>query len=157
MIADFLKDMIKIYPGEHKEYLSWVLREGKVYNDQQTLKKVPAFVQIKACFQNSYDFACINYSPHVKYIEGYYLFNDFGLPLEHAWNTVDGKLVDTTSQKYFSDNPPCEWFGIEVDLEIIKECAVSDAPDHITPLPYYYETRIRKSERGLKWKESAGK
>ena len=48
----------------------------------------------KCCYENSYKLADLLYNHDIKYVEGY--LNMKGLPIEHAYNCIDGKYVDIT-------------------------------------------------------------
>lgn len=50
--------------------------------------------QPKCCYENAYKLSDRFYDRDIKYVEGY--LNMKGLPIEHAFNCVDGKYVDIT-------------------------------------------------------------
>lgn len=54
--------------------------------------------QIRQCFENSYALSRLLHRKGIacQYCEGYAGYDGWGIPFEHAWNIIDGKIVDTT-------------------------------------------------------------
>ena len=52
----------------------------------------------------------------VGYCEGYMISSSLPIPIEHAWNVVDGKVVDFTSSlwDWKADDEKRIYFGVEM-------------------------------------------
>lgn len=66
--------------------------------DKDTIEKIKKYVnpQPKGCYENAYKLCDRIYDERydIKYCEGY--INMKGIPIEHAFNSVNGKYVDIT-------------------------------------------------------------
>ncbi len=60
--------------------------------------------QIKQCFYNSQLLAACDDTGQIKYVEG---FLGCIIPIPHAWNSINNKLIDVTLRPY-PDDPPVE-------------------------------------------------
>jgi hypothetical protein len=59
----------------------------------------------KECFSNAAKFSS---ETGADYVEGYALRTDFPLPVLHAWNVLDGRMIDTT----LDDPRKFEYLGV---------------------------------------------
>jgi hypothetical protein len=50
----------------------------------------------QCCFQNAQTLATRYHTGRIKYHEGVIITGDLPVPLDHAWNSINGKLVDVT-------------------------------------------------------------
>lgn len=144
MIRKYLKNMATITSGTQSEYFSWLLENGTKYTEQIESKK-PTYVKLKRCYDNSMKYS---FNENVDYVEGFYITDIVGFPFEHAFNLKDGNVIDVTSSKF--GFKVVEWFGIVLSNDIIFEYQMSDCPEWITTLQYYFYTHIKKQKI---WKE----
>lgn len=137
-----------ITPEPHKGYLNWILENGTNFT-QADFKEVnvPDFVEMKMCYSNSLKYSVLS---DADYFQGFFIFKDIPILLEHAFNVVDGKVIDTTAQynigRRGKSHKPSEWFGIKLSNRLIHEyVADSDRlPDWVMPLQWYYTKYISK-------------
>lgn len=63
---------------------------------EEEIQQIKKYVRPKPkmCYENAYKLADVLYTRDIKYVEGY--LNMKGLPIEHAFNCVDGKYCDIT-------------------------------------------------------------
>lgn len=85
--------------------------------------------QTQQCYRNAQVTAMTTVIPwdmDIYYVEGYVLPGaDFPLPIEHAWLSLNGKVIDTTlrhpggrGRRIFGAIPEgWEYFGVEIDIE----------------------------------------
>lgn len=106
--------------GSGEAYYKWVLKSGKLFTEREDAKKFhPTFKkQFKGCYYNA-QFMAIGYK-RLKYYEGWGVTERVGIPFEHGFNVIDGKVVDIS----WCDG--IEYFGIELPLgfvmgEMLKE------------------------------------
>ena len=64
----------------------------------EEIKQIKKYVkpQMKQCYKNAYHMADFFEDLGVEYVEGYLNMN--GLPIEHAFNVIDGKYFDITME-----------------------------------------------------------
>ena len=79
--------------------------------------------KVKQCFYNAQS---IGLAGTIGYVEGY--ADSVGIPMEHAWNTINGKVIDMTWKMNNNDQPVLgvipegwEYFGVELDHELIVD------------------------------------
>lgn len=113
-----------------------MLEKGKYYTDIEPVDKIPHFVEIKQCYNNSLIAALLE---NYKYIQGYYVTDAFNCPFDHAFNlTQNNKVLDFTAKK--SDIKVNEYFGVEIPRDILLDFVELPLPvkEAFTPLQYYF-------------------
>ena len=112
----------------------FILQHGKHYQSNPMTKEEIAFMEevawktcgykMKQCFYNAQSLAMT--SPKIKYVEGY-LYSGI-IPVEHAWNTLNNKVIDFTMSHANNDKPilgdiPEGWdyFGVQLSSGPIAE------------------------------------
>lgn len=79
---------------------------SEVFTDDE-IEQIKKYVnpKPKMCYENAYKLADRLYGlgKDIKYVEGY--INMKGLPIDHAFNCVDGKYVDCTIELALGKNP----------------------------------------------------
>jgi hypothetical protein len=119
-------------------YYDWILANGKEYTNLPLTgiakSKTEKYLRFnnpmpKMCYANSADFA-LRYKD-VGYCEG---FGVSIIPCEHAWNVIDGQLVDNTWR--FSDIEGKSYFGVIVPKNLLKKVMKID--DGMTILQTLY-------------------
>lgn len=73
--------------------------EREIFNT--AYKKVKRKTFMKNCFLNSLQLSMADKTGSIKLVEGYAFKY---IPMEHSWNTINGKLIDITFN--ISDNKP---------------------------------------------------
>lgn len=91
----------------YKNIYDFVLREGKMYESNPltseenkfTMKRIKSlngrFAQHQ-CFHNSGSLAISDLKGKIKYVEGFIFKKSLDIPILHAWNELNGKVIDLT-------------------------------------------------------------
>lgn len=108
---------------------------GLVYNHKHLL---PSINQ-KECYKNSLLAALV--IPELEYWEGFYVTEGIPLPLNHAFNVENGKVVDFTAVK-FNINVT-EYWGIRVPHNVLEEYVETD--QWITALQFFLQKSSKSS------------
>ena len=91
----------------YKNIYDFILREGKVYQSQPFTSEERKFVikRINSlngsfapnqCFSNSGKLAMCDSKNKIKYVEGFIFKEETGIPILHAWNEINSKVIDIT-------------------------------------------------------------
>ena len=72
----------------------------------------------------------------IKYVEGYVLVAECPLPIDHAWISVNGKVLDTTLKVIGTIPDGWEYLGVELPLQAVDH-AIVDHEAHISLLDDY--------------------
>lgn len=140
-VEQFLKGMVQIRSGMQKpegfHYScpeEFILQNGKHYasspltaEEMGVLKKLARTTcryKMKECFYNAQHLATM--ASGIKYVEGY-LYSGI-IPLEHGWNTINGKVIDFTMYHQNGGKPilgeiPAGWdyFGVEMSTGSVRK------------------------------------
>lgn len=132
MIRDLFADASP--DSKQRQYYDWLLEKGREYKveplTKTNAKVVQGFIagfepQMKRCYANAAYFAMMR-PKKVRYCEGYGISL---IPTEHAWNVIDGQMVDITwrpekrdegeigKQTYFGIIIPTKWVKANVGIE----------------------------------------
>lgn len=107
-IIQFLKMVSKNAYGFQKKLYTDMLNDAQSVDvvpvdevfDEDTIDKIVNRIQpeMKGCYQNAYRLCDRIFDPRyiIKYCVGY--MNYHGIPIEHAWNSVNGKYIDITKE-----------------------------------------------------------
>lgn len=99
-LKEHLHLLQSITSGKQQLFFEWQFNNSKECKVEKTPKEIKkGKPQIKQCYQNSVDVVLLN--ENVKYCEGFVLF--MGIPIEHAWNKIDDKYFDVTSDFALKD------------------------------------------------------
>jgi len=141
---------IEISDGD-VEYDKLLLRHGRMYQGRVLSDSVAAWKrwkktakpQLQDCFCNAASFAIDH--DQARYCEGYWL--GAMLPTLHAWNMVDGQIIDFTLElveKKLKRKPDlaCLYFGVEVPTIFVAE-QIADTEQFAQVADLY----LRKLER----------
>jgi hypothetical protein len=111
-----------------------LLQEGKMYDSQpftdeeravlENLARTTCRYRMKECFYNAQDLAQV--SNEIEYVEG--VLCSGLIPIEHGWNTINGKVIDFT-MSHANDGKPIlgqipegwEYYGVELPTQSIRE------------------------------------
>ena len=103
--------------------LSDVFTEEEIERIKKDVRPLP-----KMCYENAYKLADRLYDldKDIKYVEGY--INMHGLPIDHAFNSVDGKYVDCTIELALGKDPRKDSYVKigEYDLDKVREVLVEN-------------------------------
>lgn len=114
-IISYIEGFLDILPedGKQREFLEWKLKNAKLLTHVKTdeiSKEYPEIgeyikrnlhdINMKECYRNAGKLAMD--VPGVDYIEGEISYH--GIPIEHAWNKIDGKYFDITKDILFPKN-----------------------------------------------------
>ena len=144
-------------PGEYhySTPADFVLQHGYEFESQQlteeeldTLKSTVSSLcryEVKKCYYNASQVTLTN--PEIKYVEGFYRIHD--IPLQHAWNSINNKIVDVTIKRSAGSDMPfgeehtpilgiipadMAYFGVELSRELItNRFGKMDTGDQWTP------------------------
>lgn len=118
-------------------------KESKIIDlEEKELNEINEFYKnqgkkpkLKDCFANAQKLVT-NYSGKMKieYVEGFYQFNDFPIPLEHAWVRINGKDFDPTMH-FNKRNKADEYYGKEYSKKEIYKNQIDTG--RYTPIGRY--------------------
>ena len=139
---EFLKSMQKIRGLGMKDkgyYYSgaedFLLQHGKHYQSQELTKEESDYLKklyyetkrykMKQCFYNAQSLSQFS-GDKIKYVEGY--LHSGIMPIEHAWNTLNGKVLDFTMSHANNGKPilgiiPAGWdyYGVDLPTNMITK------------------------------------
>lgn len=92
----------------------------------------------KECFRNALLATLVH--DELEYWQGYYVTEGIPLPLEHAFNVKDGKVVDFTSVKF--NISVVEYWGVKIPREVLQEYQKTE--QYFTALEYYFREIYKK-------------
>ncbi len=114
-VVNFIRLMAQTASGKQKEYYENMAKDIKPVQcvplsdifSQSEIREIRSVVapKIKCCYENAYHFASRmqeSLGREILYCEGYMLFH--GLPIEHAFNKIDGRYVDITAELALKDD-----------------------------------------------------
>ena len=109
-----------------KTYMTWVLKKGKSFSSpgkltakgKQDIKESRYSTRARECYYNAQMLA-INDSRY-KYYEGWYLWEDIPIPLEHGFNVRAGKVIDTTQHSQNKQRKR-SYFGVHIPTSFIRK------------------------------------
>lgn len=91
----------------YKNIYDLILREGKLYKSQpftseenksvtKRIRSLNGTFAPHQCFSNSGKLAMADHKEKIKYVEGFIFKEEIGIPILHAWNEINGKVIDIT-------------------------------------------------------------
>jgi len=91
----------------YKNIYDFTLKEGKVYASQPFTSEEHKFVTKRVrslngtfapnhCFLNSGKLVMADSKDKIKYVEGFIFKKEDEVPILHAWNEINGKVIDIT-------------------------------------------------------------
>lgn len=121
---------------KQRDFYEWALKNGKQFNTivNKPIKNLDFSPKIKQCFYNSQRIALFN---KVKYFEGWAISKLIHLPVEHAWNVIDGKVLDST----WGDG--IDYFGIEIPNNFISKYWLKTKSADNLLIPYYIQEVLK--------------
>lgn len=143
-LRSFLQNISSIIgPNPRGLYYSslydFIYKNGKLYQSSKLtdremleLKEVldsSDYYKQKECFFNAQKIAVNNLGINIKYVEGFLFDNKVPIPIEHAWNTINDKVLDFTC-KHLNEGKPI----IGVIPEGLEYIGVALSPKRIIKL-----------------------
>ena len=126
-IINYFKQFAKMTSGNQKDFWDWKLENAQVLTHVKTdeirdqypeidewIKNNKVNIVQKQCFRNAGQL-CINVDG-VDYVEGEILYH--GIPIEHAWNKIDGKYFDITKDILFPHNSDYAEYVKIIELDV---------------------------------------
>ena len=107
---------------------------GLVYEYSHLLSSI----ELKSCYKNSLLASLVN--DDLEYWEGFYVTEGIPLPLNHAFNVKEGKVVDFTAVKFNISVE--EYWGIQVPKEVLE--AYMETEQFYTALQFYFMNYSKK-------------
>jgi len=80
--------------------------------------------QARECYANAQRLAH-NSDGEIKYVEGFYLFDDFPFPIDHAWNEINGKFFDPTLLGRGKDSSKVHYYGKVIPMKQVVDNMLS--------------------------------
>ena len=130
LLEDWLRMQQKLYgsqrmwgvEGDAKaaDIFAWMLANGQ-YLDRDIektheLKEVSYYEpQMKECYTN----ALMMVTEGMSYWEGWMVGEEIPIPIEHAWNILDDKVIDFTSTLWGRDDEKRIYFGVEIPYDFV--------------------------------------
>ena len=112
-LINYFKQISGITQGRQKDFWDWKVENAKLLNHVKTddirkqypeidsyLKRNKTSVNLKECYRNAGKL-CMGVEG-VNYVEGEISYH--GVPIEHAWNSINGQYFDITKDILFSTN-----------------------------------------------------
>lgn len=115
--------------GPQKDFWKWKLKNAKLLTHVKTddiRKEYPEIdkylsshegrkdIRMKECYRNAGNLAIT--VPGVDYVEGEISYH--GIPIEHAWNKIDGKYFDITKDILFPHNSDYAEYVKVIELDV---------------------------------------
>lgn len=135
-LADYGTTIYELYDRKGQEYNHVPLTK----EENAHIKRLIAYwnrgrsaFKVNQCYKNAQRLATTHkmfsimdgVSPHkFGYHEGYVASTKLVVPIHHAWNTINGKIVDLTAAATIKARPettPYDYFGIEIPLEMVLQ------------------------------------
>lgn len=126
-LVSYMKQFAAMTQGRQHEFLQWKVDNAVLLNYVKTdeirkqypeideyLKSTNTRVIQKECYKNAGQLA-IN-CDGVDYVEGEILYH--GIPIEHAWNKIDGKYFDITKDILFPKNSDYAEYVKIIELDV---------------------------------------
>lgn len=144
VLLDYLNGILRLhYPvyGEKDTpgwgFYNWILKTGKLFTEKEDAEKYhQEFKKVfKGCYFNAQVMALDN--KELTYYEGWRITEKVGIPMEHAFNIVEGKVVDIT----WADG--IEYFGIEVPIMFVTGEFIKRRTAHPVLFQLWEETEGR--------------
>lgn len=119
-LCHYVDALLQLFPeGKQREYWEKFRDSAEEFTKEDTeliagqkeiVEEVTKLVKPKPkeCYHNAQLMAV--FDPDLKYYEGL-IITDIGIPIEHAWNVFEGKVVDVTLE-----DATC-YIGVEVPRE----------------------------------------
>lgn len=172
-LSNYLDQLVGMnFNEQQKKYFEWQLHNSKtiiVTPTELIRAKYPQINNyliteapvIKQCYSNASKLSM--YIPEVKYVEG--LVSLFGIPIEHAWNEINGEYFDITfdlarkndpEPTKYRDSPYEEYLSI-IELDSEKVMDYADQTGYYGPYTlskYKDDTSLEKAEVNSKIGES---
>lgn len=149
----------------YKNIFDFTCIEGKMYKSQSftteerksTVKRINSLNGMFApnqCFSNSGKLAMSDSKNKIKYVEGFIFKREIGIPILHAWNEINGKIIDITLINKFGEYSLGEYendmayFGTVFPIGYVRSIflqktksrsLLSDISDHNNPWPILKE------------------
>lgn len=152
-VIEQLQQLAGLTNGEQSKYFQSRVERAKPIEvglikdilTKEQLKKIENFsAETKQCYMNA---AKITQTlPECKYVEGQVMiFNS--LPIEHAWNEIDGKYFDITAELALEGKSEMSDYVSMFELsnkEVLQMMVETEM--YGDWYPHYYRTRIRENE-----------
>ena len=137
VLLEMLQDFAKTYgndppKGVYRNQYQVILGNGKLIapeelNKEETDIVNKAFDKSKndiegQCYHNAQRLCNMDSSESINYVEGYHLTQ---WPIEHGWNSINGKWFDITFKKYGKDMTDL-YYGVE-----FPNCYIQKLPNVI--------------------------
>lgn len=116
-LIEYLEAIKKLHRGNllGAAYYKWILENGKLFTEKDQDRKFTKYFRKRAngCYYNAQMLSLDNRK--LKYFEGWGITEAVGIPLEHGFNVIDGKVIDIS----WSDGK--EYFGVEIPKDFIRK------------------------------------
>lgn len=159
VIKEYLEGIIKLLGDneEPRDYYKWLLSEGNdypresllVHDKIMTTKYLDYSLNERRCFDNS---IVVHERLGLDYVEGFYVVDKVGIPLDHAWNHGRNQAWDFTSYKF--EIPVKERFGIVVPKRVLILWKGYEFKRGTTILKFYYNNFIKQNNYELGKRET---
>lgn len=129
--------MLNIPPSQ-EAYYDFIVENGKLFTEREKLE-TSVKAKMKACYRNS---ALVHFTDKIDYYEGYCISDIIPIPIEHAFNSINGSgiAIDITAQEFDFDFK--EYLGVRVPDKVMEKWIESSMS--LTPLQFYFRYYILK-------------
>lgn len=136
---DAIAKMQEGNPGLGEAYYKWILKNGRLFTEREDARKFCKNFNRRAngCYFNAQVLSIDN--KELKYYEGWGITKKVGIPMEHGFNVINGKIVDITWEDGI------EYFGLEVSIKFVMNEMVKEKTAH----PVLFRWWMHKTGRKL--------
>lgn len=138
-LIGFIENIKKLGISPSQEaYYDFIVENGKLFTEREKLE-TSVKAKMKACYRNS---ALVHFIDKIDYYEGYCISDIIPIPIEHAFNSINGSgiAIDITAQEFDFDFK--EYLGVRVPDEVMEKWIESSMS--LTPLQFYFRYYILK-------------
>ena len=125
--SKYLDQIIPMTSGKQREWYEWQRRSAEVvemHDPESVISKLtPQWskkkLRVKDCYKNATQI--MDLDPEIKYVEGILMLWN-SVPIEHAWNSYQGKHFDATSHLWDKSKEESSHIKlIEIDYDPLWE------------------------------------
>jgi len=141
IVKDWIKNFLTL--GENF-YFQTQLDEGMSFKPVKnsdglydSYKSLMLATNQNECYRNA---LLASLTTDLDYYQGYYVTENVGIPLEHAWNVKDGQVLDFTAKKF--NIPIVEYWGVEIPKTVLEEYLNTE--QYLTAFEFYLRKIYKK-------------
>ena len=125
--------------GLGEAYYKWILKNGTLFTEREDARNYTKNFNRRpnGCYYHAQVMSIDN--RELKYYEGWGITKAVGIPMEHGFNVINGKVVDVTWEDGI------EYFGLKVSLDFVMKEMLKERTAH----PVLFRWWMHKTNRRL--------